>query len=58
VADTAIVPLQELLSLGTEARMNYPSHLGGNWSWRFQSGALTPAIRSRLRTLTEAYGRC
>ena len=58
VADTAIVPLQEVLSLGTEARMNYPSRLGGNWSWRFQHGSLTPAIRSRLRKLTELYGRC
>lgn len=58
VADTAIVPLQEVLSLGTEARMNYPSRLGGNWSWRFQPGSLTPAIRSRLHKLTEIYGRC
>jgi 4-alpha-glucanotransferase len=58
VADTAVVPLQELLSLGTEARMNYPSRLGGNWSWRFLPDALTPAIRSRLRKLTEIYGRC
>jgi 4-alpha-glucanotransferase len=58
VADTAIVPLQEVLSLGTEARMNYPSRLGGNWSWRFQFDALTPAIRTRLRKLTEMYGRC
>jgi 4-alpha-glucanotransferase len=58
VADTAVVPLQEVLSLGTEARMNYPSRLGGNWSWRFLRGALTPAIRSRLRKLTEVYGRC
>ena len=58
VADTAVVPLQEVLSLGTEARMNFPSRLGGNWGWRFQSGALTPAIRRRLRTLTQVYGRC
>jgi 4-alpha-glucanotransferase len=58
VADTAIVPLQEVLSLGTEARMNYPSRLGGNWSWRFLPTALTPAVRSRLRKLTEVYGRC
>jgi 4-alpha-glucanotransferase len=58
VADTAIVPLQEVLSLGTEARMNYPSRLGGNWSWRFLPAALTPAVRNRLRKLTEVYGRC
>jgi 4-alpha-glucanotransferase len=58
VADTAIVPLQEVLGLGPEARMNYPSRLGGNWSWRFLPGALTPEIRKRLRSLTEIYGRC
>jgi 4-alpha-glucanotransferase len=58
VADTAVVPLQEVLSLGPEARMNYPSTLGGNWSWRFLPDALTPKIRTRLRTLTEIYGRC
>jgi len=58
VADTAIIPLQEVLSLGPEARMNYPSRLGGNWSWRFLPEALTPEIRTRLRRLTEIYGRC
>ncbi len=58
VADTAVVPLQEVLSLGPEARMNYPSRLGGNWSWRFPDGALTPEIRSRLLKLTAMYGRC
>jgi 4-alpha-glucanotransferase len=58
VADTAIVPLQEVLSLGPEARMNYPSRLGGNWGWRFLPGALTAEIRNRLRTVTEIYGRC
>jgi len=57
VADTAIIPLQEILSLGTEARMNYPSRLGGNWSWRFRADAATPEIRKRLRALTEAYNR-
>ncbi len=57
VADTAIVPLQELLGLGPEARMNYPSRLGGNWNWRFLPDALTPEIRKRLRSLTEIYGR-
>ena len=57
VADTAIVPLQEVLSLGPEARMNFPSKLGGNWSWRLLPEALTPAIAQRLRGLTEIYGR-
>jgi 4-alpha-glucanotransferase len=58
VADTAIVPLQEVLSLGPEARMNYPSRLGGNWNWRFLPDALTPAIGERLRKITKVYGRC
>jgi len=57
IADTAIVPLQDILSLGSEARMNYPSKLGGNWSWRFEPAALTPEVRTRLRKVTETYGR-
>ena len=57
VADTAIVPLQEVLGLGPEARMNYPSRPDGNWKWRFLTGALTPEIRKHLRSLTKIYGR-
>jgi 4-alpha-glucanotransferase len=58
VADTAIVPLQEVLSLGPESRMNYPSRLGGNWSWRFLPQAFGPEVRQRVRKMTEIYGRC
>ena len=57
VSDLAIVPAQDLLGLGPEARMNYPSRLGGNWAWRLQPGALTPEIAARLTELTEIYGR-
>jgi len=57
VADTAIVPLQDLCGLGTEARMNLPNSTTGNWSWRFKKGALTEAHGERLRSLTETYGR-
>jgi 4-alpha-glucanotransferase len=57
VADTAIVPLQDLLGLGNEARMNLPATQSGNWSWRFTSGALTSKIAARLKDLTETYGR-
>lgn len=57
VADTAVAPMQELLSLGSEARMNYPSRLGENWSWRMLPGALAPELRQHLRALTVAYGR-
>lgn len=57
VADYAIAPLQDVLSLGTEARMNLPGRPSGNWSWRFQEGMLTNAILDRLADLTELYSR-
>ncbi len=53
----AVVPLQDLLGLGNEARMNTPGTVGGNWSWRFGDGALTPALAARLRGLAQLYGR-
>lgn len=57
VANTAVAPLQDLLGLGTEARMNLPNSTEGNWAWRFKDGALTDDIAERLRELTELYGR-
>jgi 4-alpha-glucanotransferase len=57
VANTAIVPLQDVLGLGTEARMNLPNSTAGNWNWRLQADALTAQIRERLKELTELYGR-
>jgi len=57
VADTAVVPLQDLLGLGTEARMNLPNSTRGNWTWRFQENALTEDHSDRLRDMTETYGR-
>jgi 4-alpha-glucanotransferase len=57
VAGTAIIPLQDVLGLGTEARMNLPNTREGNWSWRFKRGALTSELAARLRDLTELYGR-
>jgi 4-alpha-glucanotransferase len=57
VADTAIVPLQDLLGLGTDARMNLPNSTSGNWAWRFDEAALTTAGSERLRDLTQTYGR-
>jgi 4-alpha-glucanotransferase len=57
VADLAIVPLQDVLGLGSEARMNVPARAGGNWKWRFREGALTPEITERLRKLADVYGR-
>lgn len=57
VAELAIVPLQDVLSLGTEARMNFPSRPEGNWGWRLRPGELTAKHATRLRDLTETYGR-
>ena len=57
VADTAIAPLQDILGLGNEARMNLPASTSGNWSWRFTGEAITEATTARLRELTETYGR-
>jgi len=49
--------MQDLLNLGTEARMNYPSRLGGNWGWRMGEGAMSEALQVRLRELNYLYGR-
>jgi 4-alpha-glucanotransferase len=53
----AIVPAQDVLGLGSEAQMNRPGVSTGNWRWRLEPGALTPALAQRLRTLAERYGR-
>ena len=55
VADYAIVPLQDILSLPTAARMNYPGRPAGNWGWRFTAGQLTPHVMDRLADLTALY---
>lgn len=57
VANTAVVPLQDVLGLGTEARMNLPNSTEGNWSWRVRPGEFTDEIAARLKGLTELYGR-
>jgi 4-alpha-glucanotransferase len=57
VADTAIVPLQDVLGKGGEARMNLPGRPHGNWGWRYAGEELTPAIRARLSAITEGSGR-
>ncbi|HEX4493655.1 MAG TPA: 4-alpha-glucanotransferase [Acidimicrobiia bacterium] len=53
----SIVPAQDLLGLGSEARTNTPGRATGNWRWRLPRGALTPALAKRLRAETEASGR-
>ncbi len=57
VADTAIFPLQDVLGLGTEARMNLPSRPDGNWGWRFRQDQLKPEHAARLREFSWLYGR-
>ncbi|MNK63249.1 4-alpha-glucanotransferase [compost metagenome] len=57
VAESSVIPLQDLLGLGSEARMNTPGTSGGNWAWRFRQDALKPDITSRFRRLTELYDR-
>ena len=57
VSATAIIPMQDWLGLGGEARMNVPSRPWGNWQWRLEPGALTPVLARRIAALTELYGR-
>ena len=57
VATYALAPMQDLLSLGTEARMNFPSRLGGNWEWRMQESDLNEKVASRMREFNELYYR-
>jgi 4-alpha-glucanotransferase len=57
VAELAIVPLQDVLDLGSEARMNHPGRAVGNWSWRVAAGAFGAAERARLAELVRLYSR-
>jgi 4-alpha-glucanotransferase len=57
VARMAVVPMQDLLGLGPEARMNMPSLAQGNWSWRVEAEALTSELAARLKDLTVLFGR-
>ena len=57
VAKTVIIPLQDVLGLGEEARMNRPSVTNGNWKWRVLPEQLTPRIATMLAEMTLTYGR-
>lgn len=57
VAKVAIVPMQDVLGLGPEARMNFPAKTQGNWMWRLRPGLTDARLATRLRKLTETYGR-
>ena len=56
-ARTCMLQAQDILGLGSEARMNDPSRAGGNWRWRMREGALTDALARRLRDATQDAGR-
>lgn len=57
VANTAIIPMQDLLGCGSEARMNVPARESGNWAWRYRKNQLTDGMIDRLAEMTEIYGR-
>jgi 4-alpha-glucanotransferase len=57
VAETVLVPLQDVLGLGSEARMNTPSTASGNWRWRCRPGVLTEDLAKRLHELATLYDR-
>ncbi len=57
VADTCIIPMQDYLNLGDEARINEPSTLGGNWDWRMKKGAWNENLATGMRRLAQLYGR-
>jgi len=57
VADRAIAPLQDFLSLGSEARMNFPGRAEGNWSWRVHPDQLDQALVDRIRSMNALYSR-
>ncbi len=57
VAEMAVVPVQDLLELGSEARMNTPSVAAGNWSWRVPEKSWKPELAKRLAALVEVTDR-
>lgn len=57
VADTAVIPMQDYLGLGGEARINTPSTLGGNWEWRMEKDACTEELSKHMLELAWIYGR-
>ncbi len=56
-AALAMIPAQDVLELGSEARMNRPGEVGGNWAWRLEPGQLGPDAAGRLRAAAKAAGR-
>jgi 4-alpha-glucanotransferase len=57
VANTVLFPLQDVLGLGSEARMNTPAVPSGNWRWRYRAEMPTPAMAQRLKEMVSLYDR-
>ncbi len=58
VSDLAILPIQDVLNIGSTGRMNFPGTLSdSNWTWRLKNGIITPDVAQRLKKLTQLYGR-
>ncbi len=57
VAKMVVIPMQDVLNLNSEARMNFPGKLGGNWCWRFQWGQVEPRLAAQYKRMTELYER-
>lgn len=57
VANFVIIPMQDILNLGNEARMNFPGKLGGNWCWRFSWDQIDDGLANRYKELTILYER-
>ena len=57
VADTAVIPMQDYLRLGAEARVNIPSTPSGNWEWRMRADAIPDGLSDRIKAACKLYGR-
>lgn len=57
VADTVVIPMQDYLGLGNEARINMPSSFGKNWEWRMKKDANTKELAEKIKEMTIIYGR-
>ena len=57
VGDLAIVPMQDIIGIGGEGRMNTPSTLGGNWEWRATADQITGKLAKQLLKYMQMYGR-
>jgi 4-alpha-glucanotransferase len=57
IADSVVFPMQDVLGLGSDARMNVPGLAEGNWGWRYTADVLTADLKEQLKTITAAFGR-